>query len=107
MVKFFTLIFCFYLTALVLTPCSDKDECHASDTEKSAFVSSEHQSHDSETENCTPFCVCACCGQTYDSEYTLNILCDVLLQAEVIKNQERVPFVKEVYFSIWQPPKIS
>jgi hypothetical protein len=67
--KVFTLIFSFYLLALAVMPCSDKDDCKYLSADQSTFTTTDHSDHDSDTEHCSPFCMCACCGQTFTSQF--------------------------------------
>ena len=106
-VKVFTLIFSFYILALSCMPCSDKDDCNYMSADQSTFATTDHSDHDSDTENCSPFCMCACCGQSFSSSfasYSLALHVPVSLDKFPIYNAS---FVSEVYLSIWQPPKIS
>jgi hypothetical protein len=106
-VKFFTLIFSFYLLALAVMPCSDKDDCNYMSADQSTLATTDHSDHDNDTENCSPFCLCACCGQSISSTFyptALYNLTPVPTQDIPVYN---APFVSEVYLSIWQPPKIS
>lgn len=106
-VKLFTLIFSFYLLALAVMPCSDKEDCKYPSTDQSTFATTDHSDHDSDTEHCPPFCMCACCGQSFNCSfvsYSLSLHIPVSVEKFPIYNAS---FVSEVYLSIWQPPKIS
>ena len=70
-------------------------------------TNTDHSDHNSDTENCSPFCMCACCGQTFTS---------TIIPLFFFKNQEvksydvsihQTSLISEFYISIWQPPKIS
>lgn len=105
--KVLTLIFSFYLLALAVMPCSDKDNCQYQSADQSTFATTDHSDHDSDTENCSPFCMCACCGQFFSSpfsHYSLSLHVPVSLEKFPVY---KASFVSEVYLSIWQPPKIS
>ncbi|MEZ4773104.1 MAG: DUF6660 family protein [Bacteroidia bacterium] len=105
--KIFTLIFSFYLFALAVMPCSDKDDCKYQGADQSTFASTDHSDHDTDTENCSPFCMCACCGQSITNIFyptTLRNLTPIATKYFPVYNAS---FVSEVYLSIWQPPKIS
>jgi hypothetical protein len=102
-----TLIFSFYILALSCMPCSDKDDCNYMSADQSTFATTDHSDHDSDTENCSPFCMCACCGQScifthFQADFGLNFP-TVAQKVSVYK----ATFSSEVSFSIWQPPKIS
>jgi len=106
-VKLFTLIFSFYLLALAVLPCSDKEDCKYMGSEQTTFSTTDHSDHEQDTEHCSPFCMCACCGQTcgfiyYQTDLGLNF---PTTSQKIVVYQSS--FVSEVSFSIWQPPKIS
>ncbi|MEP7197183.1 MAG: DUF6660 family protein [Saprospiraceae bacterium] len=102
------ILFSFYLLALGVIPCSDKDDCKYQSTELIMSNSTDHSDHDSDTENCSPFCMCDCCGQTFSCNpffnYSLSLSVPISLEKFPIY---KTSFVSEVYLSIWQPPKIS
>ncbi len=105
--KVLTLLFSFYLLALAIMPCSDKEDCKYQIASQSTFATTDHSDHDSDTENCSPFCMCACCGQSLSSPFTnycLPFHVSISLDKFLVYNTS---FVSEVYMSIWQPPKIS
>jgi hypothetical protein len=88
-------------------PCSDKDDSNYMSADQSTFATTDHSDHDNDTENCSPFCMCACCGQSFSSpfsHYSLSLHVPVSLEKFPVYNAS---FVSEVYLSIWQPPKIS
>ncbi|MFM9944723.1 MAG: DUF6660 family protein [Bacteroidia bacterium] len=107
MKKVFTLIFSFYLLALAVMACSDKEDCKYVSTYKSISTATDHSNHDNDVEKCSPFCMCACCGLSYNFSYFPTDL-GLNFQTSVIKTSfYNTCFVSEVSFSIWQPPKIS
>jgi len=88
-------------------PCSDKDDCkHEGQNVSVAFATADHSEHGDDDETCPPFCVCACCGQTY----ILGIeQCKMPIIAPITSKEFPVytaSFLSEVYFNIWQPPKV-
>lgn len=105
--KILTLIFSFYLLALAVMPCSDKDDCKYHGSEQSTFATTDHSDHDSDTENCSPSCMCACCGQTFRNSFTFYSLALHIPVSSYKFPIYNASFISEVYLSIWQPPKIS
>ncbi len=105
--KVLTLIFSFYLLALSVMPCSDKDDCKYQSTGQSTFATTDHSSHDSDTEHCSPFCMCACCGQSCSFTHFQADLSQYFPTVAQKVSIYKAFFSSEVSFSIWQPPKIS
>jgi len=88
-------------------PCSGIDDCEYQGSDQSVFAATDHSDHDNDTEHCSPFCMCACCGQTLSNafaSYSLAIHNPVSVEKFPLYNAS---FTLEVYLSIWQPPKIS
>lgn len=70
-----------YILVLSLAPCGDSVECGESNkTEKS------HNKHKHENENCTPFCICACCGQPVTSKINYPVAQAILKPVFFIKS---------------------
>lgn len=108
LMKFFTIIFSIYLLALSVMPCADMMECkHQSEKSVSPFAANNHEKHSGDSEQCTPFCICNCCGQTCNSEFNSNHIAVFENPVEQNFPVYTSAFVPEVYFNIWQPPKIS
>ena len=74
---------------------------------ESKIEHSEHHDNHEDTENCSPFCMCSCCGQTISYEFisTIEFQNQTLKHNEVSKFQSAL--ISEYSISIWQPPKIS
>jgi hypothetical protein len=103
-----TLMFSFYILALSCMPCSDSDDCkYEQEQQTSNFATTNHSDHEQDTESCSPFCMCACCGQSCSFEH---FQADLGLNFPTVAQKVSVykaTFSSEVSFSIWQPPKIS
>jgi hypothetical protein len=93
-----------YILVLSLAPCSDSVECdEGNKTEQS------HNNHKHENESCTPFCICACCGQHAFSKFNYPAE-QSILKPENLCNSKAIytqTFISQFSASIWQPPKIS
>jgi hypothetical protein len=93
-----------YILMLSFAPCGDSVECDVGNrTEQS------HNSHKHENENCTPFCICACCGQPVTSNINYPIAKNILIP-ENFNNCKAIytqTFISLFSATIWQPPKIS
>lgn len=105
--RIFAFIFSFYLLALAVMPCSDKEDCKNIGNEQTTFSTTDHSDHESDTENCSPFCACACCGQSVTNIFHPVVLYNLTPLAGQKFTIYNTSFISEVYLSIWQPPKIS
>ena len=57
--RFLTIILSVYILVLSLAPCGDDIDCSKHANNKTEQTS---DTHDHKSENCSPFCICACCG---------------------------------------------
>ncbi|MEO8516634.1 MAG: DUF6660 family protein [Flavobacterium sp.] len=107
--KHFWMLFSLFLIALTVLPCSDSIECK--DTSKiTVSENSNHEKHNHESEQCSPFCTCACCGITIYKFQTASISFKENLDFYVQKKElshYSFNYNKKIILKIWQPPKIS
>jgi hypothetical protein len=89
-------------------PCADLEEC--GDIRQSNISSASkdgHHKHNHETEACSPFCICACCGQFFTQNIQLsysNILHKHSIETiQYLYKNELIPY--SLLDAIWQPPK--
>jgi hypothetical protein len=88
-------------------PCGDKEECNYDSLNKLVFSATEHSDHHDETETCSPFCICACCGQIISFHFIQeSSISDLIIFEKKIYSYVSPTFA-EISFSFWQPPKIS
>lgn len=94
-----------YILAISAIPCSDGfNEC-----ESTQATHETHNHGNDQTDQCSPFCVCACCGTVV----TLKMFRVSTQVAKLpIKEKQKFPvkefdFTSNFYKNIWQPPKIS
>ncbi|HMV08088.1 MAG TPA: hypothetical protein PK325_01335 [Cyclobacteriaceae bacterium] len=104
--KIRALVFTLYLLALALYPCSDAETC-ADDSDSRAKVElASHDHSQDESDQCTPFCICACCSATI--RLTVS---EVLLPATFHNTTHTIPYAEGHLLSnihaIWQPPRLS
>ncbi len=96
----------FFLLYLSCLPCGDSMECNIKEEVKIS-VTDNHQEHNHDAESCTPFCVCSCCAASaYYSPFSKSQVTKIVFQPSMYPLYD-VAFNAEVYYSIWQPPKIS
>ncbi|NBA78634.1 hypothetical protein GOQ04_23975 [Emticicia sp. ODNR4P] len=108
--KFFALIFSLYILILSCLPCGDAKDCKVLDNGKETFSQTDHHNHQEDTESCSPFCICACCG----SNIVFSFQHPVLMTENTpsfFPQRERIivendSFASNFYGNIWQPPKI-
>ncbi|MBK6701355.1 MAG: hypothetical protein IPG55_16015 [Saprospiraceae bacterium] len=95
-----------YILALSLMPCNDQYDCNQELT-SFEIKDSDHDTHHHETENCSPFCYCACCGSiyTYNSLPIYIPILKLVLSSDLCEYKNG--YIQNIYFNIWQPPKIS
>jgi hypothetical protein len=105
--KFLTVLFTCYIITLSFMPCNDADDCVQENAIEHSSVNSDHAEHEGDTENCTPFCMCACCGQSYHFEYfpaSLGFESAILVLEE---SKYQATFISGYACSIWKPPQLS
>jgi hypothetical protein len=108
-VKILALLFAVYTLLLPCFPCTDTGNCKdASKTEISSY-STDTKDHQHETEACSPFCSCACCGHIFIPNFQQK----KIAIAKPITKQKKQIFYNNIFFpssyfgNIWQPPKFS
>ncbi|MHB1278641.1 MAG: DUF6660 family protein [Bacteroidia bacterium] len=105
--KVLTLIFSFYILAMAVMPCGDKEDCNNQSSELAASADKDHSDHEGDEENCSLFCICACCGQSVTAP---DLLVAVRPPAQFrFENHTiyKVSFVSGAVSQIWLPPEIS
>lgn len=100
--KVFGYILSIYILTLLAYPC--QDDCNYLLTNNTN--NSENHNHNEHNCNlCSPFCTCNCCHVS--TIISLNIIIHktstIPIFFDVIFKDS---FIKEIIFSIWQPPKI-
>ncbi len=107
-VKFFSAIFSIYILVLAVMPCHDTED-FCLDTKLGLSLSSnniDNNFHTVNDETCSPFCNCACCGQSVSLFfYPASIVGVFLVSSQDFPNYSAA-YLSEVCYSIWQPPKM-
>lgn len=75
--------------------------------DESQFNVDYHQDHDNSTEHCSPFCICACCGQAYSAYSNQLTITTPSLVFKPSQCEILVGNVKGIASDFWQPPRIS
>ena len=96
------------MITLSVLPCNDSVECDDF-TKTTISQTDKHDNHSHETEQCTPFCVCACCGvhafqiQAPFIPSKENIF---VFDNEKLKTVYSFFYTQNISSKIWQPPKV-
>ncbi|MBC7390494.1 MAG: hypothetical protein H7329_14865 [Opitutaceae bacterium] len=98
------IILSFIIVFLSVMPCTDRITC-----EQESESIAHHDHSDDQTDTCSPFCICACCGSiSLEMPFIENPF--RLERQEMMVSKQDVPnnpnFTSSHFFSIWQPPKI-
>lgn len=103
--KFFTLLFNIYLLALSFFPCADVDSCEDDSIHVSVATNNPNKEDHKESEDCTPFCICACCAVPiiYQSVSMKEVPQQIHLEVKYPSLNIKYPSHNAA--SIWQPPK--
>jgi hypothetical protein len=107
--KNFWLLFSLLILMLSVLPCGDTIECK--DNSKTEIVQhNDHENHNHNSEQCPPFCNCACCGvqlANFDTQLiSFKENTTFKFQKEKISSYETI-YIQKIADKIWQPPKIS
>nr|WP_294921694.1 DUF6660 family protein [uncultured Flavobacterium sp.] len=90
-------------------PCADKEtNNNVQDPVLFSAMEMDH-SHDKQSDMCSPFCICNCCGVQVLS-YAPAITFEFPLPAKMIKSalpSYTSVFASNFFGSIWQPPQIA
>ena len=103
--KFFALVFNVYLFALSFFPCADVDYCD----ENTGIATSLSPMHKTENrpgvENCTPFCICACCTTSIINEMVYKQETSKQIYAAFKFPSIQILYPSQTIAAVWQPPK--
>lgn len=108
--KLLTVILSFYIFALSTIPCVDIEHDSAAHAKVNHTSEKEKHSHDKDSDLCSPFCICNCCGQQITLTLVPSINYNFQVQFEEIKTSNSIytsAFNSTFYGSIWQPPQIA
>ncbi|HUM45753.1 MAG TPA: hypothetical protein PLD84_02420 [Chitinophagales bacterium] len=105
--KLFCYLFSIYILALSVVPCNDPHECE--NNGQLVFLSApDHSDHSHETESCSPFCICSCCGTQSISQFVQDCFGNNFpVTASKAHSIYSSVFIVDFFAAIWQPPKIA
>ena len=76
-------------------------------TVKVQVLANDHQQHNHTEEACSPFCTCSCCAASaFYAATPKTTATKVFIQTDKYPLYS-VAFNTEVYYAIWQPPKLA
>ena len=106
-VKILRFIFALYILFMTVYPCSDKETCADERKAGITFVTvTDHDHTSSEVDQCTPFCICACCAANVQLNQIADIAFTNLVHNTLLATLYREQPVLTPGNSIWQPPPI-
>ena len=105
--NFINIIMAVYIAFITCYPCSDKDICVDEDStaQHELIIKAQEDSHQN-LDLCSPFCICNCCHSTINQPKFLSLVFPSLKMHEF---NAVITFhnVQAIFYSIWQPPKLS
>ena len=96
-----------YIMTLAMMPCTDAATCE-NDSHASNTSSKHHDHREDDTDSCSPFCVCACCGVAgvIFSSPKLFFAKSKKIHTPALASTYNSEFISTYYYTFWQPPKI-
>jgi hypothetical protein len=103
--KYFVLLFSFYLILLGITPCQDRDDIVTSAQFETVVHRDAAKGEHAGGEMCPPFCSCACCSvaQHFPLEKTVTVIVPAVQQSYP---GFHCSALKKQPVDVWQPPKL-
>lgn len=105
LMKFFLCLMSVYMLLLSCMPCNDSSDCSAGEQVSVLMTDTDHDHHEDE-ENCTPFCVCACCAASV-FQPPIQIAIRNYATGKSINVYPEEDFFSASHGSIWQPPRLG
>ena len=105
LVKAFCIMFAVLFGFLTGYPCSDDETCEDDKNIGLEVNISNHEHSSDEIDLCSPLCICSCCSSQINQP--AHFYFHVYSPHYAAENVAYInSFVKNVYQSIWQPPKL-
>lgn len=102
--RLFCFIFALYVAALAVMPCGDNEDCTQSKLQ--IELADDHSEHEHESEMCTPFCICSCCGTSLQVANIFNFEIVTAVTSKPLPTSY-TDSIQEISLSIWQPPQLG
>jgi hypothetical protein len=101
-VKLFWFIFAAYITLLPVTArCADACADELTCTEQTGH----HEQQPGEEDDCSPFCVCNCCGTVNQPPFSVAAFIAVAKERPLQCGHVVARSIPFVYSDFWQPPR--
>lgn len=106
--KYFWVLFSFFILFLSISPCCDDGGCVRTDITHASTATEHHNEDKEHKELCSPFCICSCCGNHISASKILNTSYEISFIHLENYNPTSYTFNLNSKFevSIWQPPQI-
>jgi len=105
--RLFVFILSLYITALSIVPCTDGISQTSTDADVEVSDNEHNHNHSDHKDDCTPFCVCFCCGSMIAMPYLptlvkgkVDIFTDLLFQY-------KFDYSFDYSEGVWHPPAHS
>jgi hypothetical protein len=99
-----------YVLVVSCLPCGDVEDCKEEEVVNKTLSLVEHTDHQEDSETCSPFCICACCGTNILSSFTFHTFISEkrpsLLSQKTNIRYNNDSLFSNFYGNIWQPPQI-
>ncbi|WP_262245836.1 DUF6660 family protein [Parapedobacter soli] len=109
--KVFSSILALFMMALFLMPCADIYEKNVFNNQEHSTEITHQDTHDhTESDLCTPFCLCGCCGIVSGVVLQWNIFNIGKIKSFDLSKPKvyyKSIFISRYLGEIWQPPKIN
>jgi len=107
LMRIFSFILLLYLTALSIVPCTDGMPQSSNYSHVEFSITEHDHNHSDHQDDCTPFCVCACCG----SIIILATVQPMVESKSEISTDYLFNYTFEYSFDysdgVWHPPSLS
>lgn len=95
-------LLCLYMLLLAVFPCCLVDDCPDDKVEQSAS----HQAGDEDCGNCSPFFSCEGCAFASAAAEPVHFNMAVLPLKQVYTGFT-LPFIADMHYDFWQPPRLG
>jgi hypothetical protein len=94
-----------YIMALTIMPCTDSITC---ENKTSTASTQQHDHREDDTDSCSPFCVCSCCGVAGVLFSSPTLFFERIKKADtpILASTYNSAFISTYFYTFWQPPKI-